>query len=253
MEKGRIHKAMRRKGILPLLLFLPMICLNSGMAYKHPYLYRRECFREGRESAHAVFSPVAAKGMAIDLSGEWRINSYHRPEDAPDDFCRTDYPVSDWPMITVPCPVEIKGFGHPQYNNIMYPWDADEKLTPPEVPQKNNRTSLYVKDIDIESTDGNAFIVFYGVATAFDLYVNGKYIGYAEDSFTPSEFNISGAIRKGRNRIAVRVFRYSTASWLEDQDFWRFSGIIRKVEIRIRPDGFIRNYHVRTELSDDFS
>ena len=253
MEKGRIHKAMRRKGILPLLLFLPMICLNSGMAYKHPYLYRRECFREGRESAHAVFSPVSAKGMAIDLSGEWRINSYHRPEDAPDDFCRTDYPVSDWPMITVPCPVEIKGFGHPQYNNIMYPWDADEKLTPPEVPQKNNRTSLYVKDIDIESTDGNAFIVFYGVATAFDLYVNGKYIGYAEDSFTPSEFNISGAIRKGRNRIAVRVFRYSTASWLEDQDFWRFSGIIRKVEIRIRPDGFIRNYHVRTELSDDFS
>ena len=248
------NKYMRqRKEILLLLLFIPMICLNTGMAYKHPYLYSRECFREGREDAHAVFSPSSESGKILNLSGEWKLSSYKRPEEAPEDFYKESYPVSDWASTDVPCPVEIQGFGHPQYNNIMYPWDADEKLTPPEVPEKNNRTSLYVKDIELTDTDGNIFITFYGVATAFDLFVNEEYIGYAEDSFTPSEFNISKAVRKGRNRIALRVFRYSTASWLEDQDFWRFSGIIRAVEIRIRPDGFIRNYHVRTELSDDFS
>ena len=76
----------QRKEILLLLLFIPMICLNTGMAYKHPYLYSRECFREGREDAHAVFSPSSENGKILDLSGEWKISSYKRPEDAPEDY-----------------------------------------------------------------------------------------------------------------------------------------------------------------------
>lgn len=188
----------------------------------------------------------------MDLSGAWKFSSFSSPELAPEDFYKKDYNVSSWADIQVPGSVELQGYGDPKYLNLMYPWDGREEVVPPCVPTKENRTSLYVRDIDLDSTDGSVFISFYGVQTAFDLFVNGKAVGYAEDSFTLSEFNITEYVQKGKNRIAVRVFKYSTASYLEDQDYWVLSGIFRKVVLSVRPAGFIRDFDVKTKMSPDY-
>ncbi len=223
---------------------------NEYMPFEHRYLYDPSCCAAGREKAHAVFEPSYTKGFFRDLSGKWKFASYRKPEEVPASFSEEDFDASGWDTIEVPCPVEIAGYGHPQYNNSTYPWDASEKLSPPDVPRKHNRTSVYITDIDLGDISGRVFLSFYGVQCAFDLFVNGMEAGYAEDSFTLSEFDITRYARSGSNRIAVRVFRYSTASWLEDQDYWRFSGIFRRVVLSVRPEGFIRDISVKAEVSD---
>ena len=197
------------------------------MSYKHPYLDKPEIFAVGREDAHSLFTPSFTRGRILDLSGTWKFASYECPEDAPENFYKRSTDVSSWADITVPGAVELQGYGEPRYLDLMYPWDGKEEVIPPNIPVKQNRTSLYVKDVELESTEGRCFLSFYGVQTAFDLFVNDDFVGYAEDSFTLSEFDITQFIQKGNNRIAVRVFEYSTASYLEDQDYWRLSGIFR--------------------------
>ncbi len=222
------------------------------MSYKHPYLDKPEIFAVGREDVHSLFTPSFTRGRILDLSGTWKFASYECPEDAPESFYKRSTDVSSWADITVPGAVELQGYGEPRYLDLMYPWDGKEEVIPPNIPVKRNRTSLYVKDVELESTEGRFFLSFYGVQTAFDLFVNDDFVGYAEDSFTLSEFDITQFIQKGNNRIAVRVFEYSTASYLEDQDYWRLSGIFRKVELSQRPEHFIRDLDVKTKMSPDY-
>ncbi len=220
--------------------------------HTHPYLSKIDAFAINRENAHTLFTPVFTKGTFLDLKGEWLFKSYPNPSLAPDDFYKENADLSEWDKIQVPGAVELQGYGKPMYSNIAYPWNGHEEVKLNSIPVEANPTHLYVKDIDIEAIDGKIFLSFYGVQTAFDLFVNGNYVGYAEDSFTLSEFNITKYAKIGINRIGVRVFKFSTASWLEDQDYWRLSGIFRTVVLSIRPDGFIEDYSTKTRLSADY-
>ncbi|MDZ4975795.1 beta-galactosidase, partial [Clostridium perfringens] len=142
------------------------------------------------------------------------------------DFYKEDFRVDNWDTIEVPGHIQLQGYGKPHYVNTMYPWDGHENLIPPQIPKDFNPVGRYAKDfyINNEWKDKPIYISFQGVESAFYILLNGEFVGYSEDSFTPAEFDLTPNIKEGKNRLAVMVVKFSTGSWLEDQDFWRFSG-----------------------------
>ena len=162
-------------------------------------------------------------------------------------FIKTEFDETDLNFINVPGHLELQGFGSPQYVNTQYPWDGKEFLRPPQVPQESNAVASYVKHFTLNDAlkDKKVFISFQGVATSIFVWVNGNFVGYSEDSFTPSEFEISDYLVEGDNKLAVAVYRYSTASWLEDQDFWRLYGIFRDVYLYAIPKVHVQDLFVK--------
>lgn len=203
------------------------------------YVTSLASFRTGTEAPRSAFLPE--RGAYI-LSDGWVIK-----EGADNRFLDPDTVLEGFKAVKVPGTLETQGYGRPQYVNTQYPWDGKEELRPPMVPE-DNRDFLYIKDLELESVPDNAFLLFWGVQTAFELYVNGVFAGYAEDSFTQSEFNVTNLLSPGRNRVGVRVFRFSTASWLEDQDYWRLSGIFRPVYFLSRPEGYIEDWTIDGDM-----
>ena len=136
--------------------------------------------------------------------------------------------------------------------NTQYPWDGHEALRPPQIPARANPVGCYVTYFTLpEGWAGRRVtLTLHGVETACFVWLNGVLLGYAEDSFTPSRFDLSAALAAGSNKLAVEVYRYSSASWLEDQDFWRFSGIFRSVELRAEPRAHVEDVFVRAEPDD---
>ena len=168
------------------------------------------------------------------------------PDSRPADFYKTDFDVTSFDDIIVPGHIQLQGYDKPQYVNTQYPWEGHEQLVPPQIPKKRNPVGSYVKffDVDKELLGKETFISFQGVETAIYVWLNGEFVGYSEDSFTPSEFNITPYLKEKNNKLAVEVYRYSTASWLEDQDFWRFSGIFRDVYLYAVPEIHVRDMKV---------
>jgi len=136
----------------------------------------------------------------------------------------------------------------------MYPWDGHSYLRPPQVSEEYNPVGSYVKyfTLDENIKNNNIYISFQGVESAFYLWLNGEFVGYSEDSFTPAEFDLTKHIKRGENKLAVEVYKRSTGSWLEDQDFWRFSGIFREVYIYATPKTHINDIFVRTDLDSEY-
>ena len=158
-------------------------------------------------------------------------------------------------MIQVPGHIELQGYSQVHYTNTIYPWDGVSELRPPQIDWNDNPVGSYVRyfDLDEPLRGKRVCISFQGAEQAIYVWLNGQFVGYAEDSFTRSEFDITPFIKEGRNLIIVRVFRFSSASWLEDQDFWRFSGIFRPVILTIKKrDEYIVDIDSRSALSDDF-
>lgn len=215
------------------------------------YLGDPRSFRIGLMDARSIFRAEGRYTEDADLSGKWSFLYFERPEDVPEGF--ESLPLSSFKdEITVPGEIQLSGYGSPHYVNTQYPWDGHEKLTAPEIPKLYNPVGLYAREVEIRDAR-KAILAFYGVETAFDLFINGKFAGYAEDSFTRSEFDITPFVKEGKNLIVVRVFRFSSASWLEDQDYWRFSGIFRPVVLTIKKrDEYIVDIDSRSTLSDDF-
>lgn len=139
-------------------------------------------------------------------------------------FYEDSYDCSGFDTIQVPGHLETQGYGRNQYINTMYPWDGEEFLRPPMVSKRNNPVGSYVKYFTLEEQmkGKRTFISFQGVETAFYVWLNGTFIGYSEDSFTPAEFELTETLREGENKLAVEVYKRSSASWLEDQDFSGF-------------------------------
>src|SRR5699024_8761783 len=137
----------------------------------------------------------------------------------------------------------------------MYPWDGEEFLRPPMVSKRNNPVGSYVKYFTLEEQmkGKRTFISFQGVETAFYVWLNGSFVGYSEDSFTPADFELTSFVQEGENKLAVEVYQRSTGSWLEDQDFWRFSGIFRDVYLYSKPDIHLEDIHVHTDLDDTYT
>ncbi|XME01865.1 glycoside hydrolase family 2 TIM barrel-domain containing protein [Lachnospiraceae bacterium C1.1] len=221
-----------------------------------------EIFEENRLEQHSDHEwygseEAVEKGVSdfkYFLNGSWKFSYAKNTALAPEGFEKDDFDVAGWDDIPVPAHIQMQGYGVPQYANTQYPWEGHEKLKPGEVSTYYNPTGSYVRFFNIpENMKGRKiFISFQGVETGFALWLNGKYIGYSEDSFTPAEFDLTDAVREGENRLAVRVFRFTSASWCEDQDFFRFSGIFRDVYLYTVPDVHIRDLKIKTLLDDNY-
>ena len=211
-----------------------------------------------REPARAYFIPYAEhKGdRMVSLNGTWQFRWTKTPDERIRDFYRTDYDASAWDKLTVPANWEVNGYGTPIYISAGYPF----KIDPPYVmrePKKEwttyverNPTGQYRRTFTIPAVwqEGQTFLRFEGVMSAFYVWINGQRVGYSQGSMEPSEFNITPYIRKGENQIAVEVYKYSDGSYLEDQDFWRFGGIHRDVLIYHTPDVRLRDVAVRASM-----
>ncbi len=150
---------------------------------------------------------------------------------------------------------QLQGFDFPQYTNVTYPWVGHEDLKPPFAPVKYNPVGSYVPQLYDPRRHGQVsplYLSFQGVESAFYVWVNGDLVGFSQDSFTPADFDITPYLVEGENKLAVEVYRWSDASWLEDQDFWRLSGIFRDVYLYTTPITHIADFKVLTNLDGDF-
>lgn len=190
-----------------------------------------------------------------DLNGNWKFSYSVNPDNRPENFYQVDFNCAGWGDITVPGHIQLQGYGKPQYVNTMYPWDGLNEIRPPEIPQDHNPVGSYVKMFTVPEnmTNKPVYISFQGVESAFYVWLNGKFVGYSEDSFTPAEFDLTPFLTEGENKLAVEVYQRSTGSWLEDQDFWRFSGIFRDVYLYTVPEIHVYDADVRAELNDAFT
>nr|WP_154983909.1 glycoside hydrolase family 2 TIM barrel-domain containing protein [Paenibacillus xylanexedens] len=200
---------------------------------------------------------VASAEMALryDLNGTWKFNYSIRPDCRPELFYTSEYSSEGWEDIEVPGHIQLQGYGQIQYVNTQYPWDGLNELRPPALPQDKNAVGSYIRTFHLPAGwEANpVYISFQGVESAFYVWLNGQFVGYGEDSFTPSDFDLTPFLQDGENKLAVEVYQRSTGSWLEDQDFWRFSGIFRDVYLYTVPAAHIRDVHVRTDLDASYT
>lgn len=224
---------------------------------KTPDVY--EVNRIKHHSDHKYYSNMKEvlreeENMKLSLNGSWYFNYSKNLRGVVEDFYKMSYNHKMWDSILVPAHIQMEGYGEPQYVNTMYPFDGHEDIRAPHLPEDLNPVGSYVKEVYIpKSWDKKpVYISFQGVESAFYLWVNGEKVGYSEDSFTPAEFDITDYLKLGVNKIAVMVVRFSTGSWLEDQDFWRFSGIFRDVYLYTIPETHIRDLFVKTNLKNDY-
>ncbi len=223
----------------------------------HTYLEDPRKIAEGQEPHHAFLRPYADVASAVrrdertpftqSLDGKWRIAMADRPADVPARFYADDHDTSRWRTVSVPHTWQTDGLDHPIFRNIATEVQPDD---PPRVPRDINPTGAYVRDFDLpaEWERRSTFLRFEGVTSAYFVWVNGRYVGYDQGGYTPAEFDISSALRPGRNRVAVQVHRWSAGSYLEDYDQWRYSGIFRSVSLHSTPASFIQDVTLRTDL-----
>lgn len=188
------------------------------------------------------------------LNGSWKFSYAQNAMERQVHFYKENVSCRGWKDIKVPGHIQLQGYGQPQYVNTMYPWDGHEHLRPPMISEDHNPVGSYVKYFEVPAgwEQRPVYISFQGVESAFYIWLNGEFVGYSEDSFTPSEFDLTSYLTEGENKLAVEVYQRSTGSWLEDQDFWRFSGIFREVYLYTVPDVHVRDLHVQTDLDEKF-
>ncbi len=212
------------------------------------------CFALGRLAAHTNYTLLSNDICRTQmLDGEWLFRYTETPEQVDWAYVQPEYDCSTWDRIQVPGEIQLQGYSRPQYVNKMYPWDGIEEVKPPHIPKRSNPTAQYVTYFTWEPTDERCFLEFQGAESALALWINGHFIGYCEDSFTPAEFEITEYLQDGFNKIAVAVFRFSTGSWLEDQDFWRLSGLVRSVRLYTTPVSRIRDFYFIPHIQLDTS
>ena len=185
--------------------------------------------------------------MRQSLNGLWYFSYAKNLSSRIEGFESTDYDCKVWDTIRVPAHIQMEGYGKPHYTNVAYPWDGHEDIKPGEIPTEKNPVASYVKYFKVPANwdrKNGIFISFQGVDSAMALWVNGKFVGYSEDSCTPSEFDLTDYLVEGENKLAVQVYRFSSASWIEDQDFWRFSGIYRDVYLYTKPQLHIEDMFI---------
>ena len=190
--------------------------------------------------------PREASPWFQSLDGNWKFHWVPKPADKPSGFQDPSFDVSGWKEIPVPSCWELEGYGIPIYTNVKYPFPAD----PPNLPKDDNPVGSYRRTFTVPSVwaGREVFLQFRGVYSAYYVWVNGQEVGYAEDSKLPSEFNITKYLKPGENTLAVEVYRWSDGSYLEDQDYWRFSGIFRPVCIYSTAPVQLRDFWAKSDL-----
>ncbi len=216
-------------------------------------------FRLPAHSDHRWFAGRAEAGAGTSsfeqcLNGLWKFHYAKNPGQVIAGFESVEVDCSSWDDIPVPAHIQLQGYDRPQYTNVQYPWDGQESVEPGEVPQRYNPVGSYVKLFTLDRplrTGERVSVAFKGAESAVAVWCNGVYIGYGTDSFTPSEFDLTDALVEGENKLAAQVFRWSAGSWIEDQDFYRFSGLFRDVVLHRRPATHAEDVAVTTTVSDD--
>lgn len=190
----------------------------------------------------------------FSLNGIWKFSYGRNLDDTVTGFEADSYNCKNWTDIRVPAHIQMEGYDIPAYVNVQYPWDGHEQIWAGEVPTKFNPTASYVKYFTVPDfmRGKPLYISFQGVESGMAVWLNGEYVGYSEDSFTPSEFELTPYIREGENKLAVQVFKWTSSSWTEDQDFFRFSGIYRDVYLFTRPEVHIWDLKIQTLLDDTY-
>ena len=220
-------------------------------------------FAVNREIPHADHLPCRSVEEALEekssfrfsLNGIWKFHYARNYGNSIPGFEKPEYDCADWDDIRVPAHIQMEGYDAPQYANVQYPWDGREEIMPGEVPERFNPVASYVKYFEIpENFDKERlYISFQGAESGIALWLNGYFVGYGEDSFTPSEFYLSPYLKEGKNKLAAQVFKWTSGSWCEDQDFYRFSGIFRDVYLYTTPVFHVRDIKAETLLSEDYS
>ncbi len=258
----------RRHYFLLLVLALLFILVNMACAEHQPEWQDPRVFGMNKEAPHATFTPYPGGPAAgrpspfvQSLNGMWKFHWVKTPEERPADFYKPSYDVSGWKDITVPSNWEMQGYGTPIYTNIVYPFkrNAPSVMDEPDdhswtAYSQRNPVGSYRRTFTIpaESSGRQTFLVFDGVNSAFYVWVNGEQVGYSEDSRLPAEFNITKYLKPGANTIAVEVYRWCDGSYMEDQDFWRMSGIFRNVTLVSRGPIYIRDFQVLTPFDAQY-
>ena len=230
-----------------------------------------ECLGINKEAYHATLMPYGsmaealqanrhASSLCMSLNGPWKFNWVAWPQERPVDFYKLTYDVSGWKDIKVPSNWQVEGYGTPYYSNFNYIFQKDFPKIMSEPPKKftaykeRNPVGSYRRDFDIPTSwDGRRiFITFDGVDAGFFLWVNGEKVGFSVNSRNAAEFDLTKFVKPGKNTIAVEVYRFTTGSYLEDQDMWRLSGIFRNVTLWNAPQEHIRDYFIKTNLDKQY-
>lgn len=182
----------------------------------------------------------------ISLDGVWKFHYARNEAQTIPGFEDPSYDCKTWEEIRVPAHIQMEGYDLPQYVNIQYPWDGREDIWRDRVPTRFHPVASYVKYFTLpdDFVENGLFISFQGVESGFALWLNGHYVGYSEDSFTPSEFDLTPYVVAGENKLAVKVYKWTSSSWCEDQDFYRFSGIFRSVYLYTMPRAHVYDLKV---------
>jgi len=230
-------------------------------AQNHPDYENPEVFEKNQEAPHATLMPYENAQQALSgerkvsplhytLNGSWKFHWAENPETAPAQFFEEGFYHGDWKQISVPSNWQMEGFGFPLFRNIGLPHPLD----PPLVPKEFNPVGSYYKTFTLPKDwqEEQVFLHFEGVHSASYVWINGKEVGYNQGGMEPAEYNITSYLKKGENSIAVRVLRYSDGAYMEDQDTWRLSGIYRDVYLMATPDVHIQDYHITTDLDENY-
>ena len=242
-------------------LLLCMVCgaFTMASAQKTPVWKDAGVNQQNREQRHAHFfgfeNAEKAKGdkkessRFLPMEGMWKFNFVKNHQDAPQGFYTLKYDDSKWVDFPVPGLFEIEGYGDKIYKNMGYAWCTTFKNNPPYIGETNNYTGSYRKTFELPASWKGQEVYFYvGSATSnLSLWVNGKYVGYSEDSKVAAEFNITKYLKPGKNLIAMQIMRWCDGSYLEDQDFWRFTGIAREVYLYATPKVHIQDVFVKQD------
>lgn len=231
------------------------------MKFIHEWIKDPTIYQKNRLNAHSDHHYYKNKeeldtqnsSFVQSLNGIWKFHYAKNLAQTISGFEQPNYDCTGWDDIKVPGHIQLQSYDKPMYVNQVYPWSASETVVPGEIPVYNNPTGSYVKEFDIPETWNNMHIhiCFNGVETAFALWCNGRFVGYSEDSFTPATFDLTDYLNNKNNKLAVQVYKYSSGSWLEDQDFWRFSGIFRDVELYAIPVTHIQDLFIKTLFPKD--
>ena len=215
------------------------------MSFEIKKIHDPKFFKENCMAAHSDHVAYADEKEAeerkssfrLPLDGVWKFHYARNYAQTVSGFEAEDFDCKCWEDIRVPAHIQMEGYDIPQYVNIQYPWDGREDVWRDAVPSEFNPVASYVKYFTLPEgfRKSGLYISFQGVESGFALWLNGHYVGYSEDSFTPSDFDLTPYVKEGENKLAVQVFKWTSSSWCEDQDFYRFSGIFRSVYLYTMP------------------
>lgn len=220
-------------------------------------------FNDNRVAAHSDHRYYAdrekmeqdVEDYRFSLNGLWKFHYAKNYNCIIPGFEKEDYCCKSWDDIRVPAHIQMEGYDAPQYANVQYPWEGREEIQPGEIPTQFNPVASYVKYFEVPETmkGKKVFVSFQGAESGIALWLNGTFVGYSEDTFTPSEFELTPYLCEGENKLAAQVFKWTSSSWCEDQDFFRFSGIYRDVYLYAIPEVHVSDMKVQTLLDDAFT